>query len=386
MFKQYGSSSLSKKILFLFLFSTLLLNLNAKTFSKEASIKPTYTQKGSEKEWCPISGMNIKKYYKTSHTSKLQNGTSRQYSSLTSLVKDDEEYGIDKNSIKVVDVISEQLINANNAFYVLGSKVKGTNSQESKLAFLKEEDAKSFIKEYGGEITSFEIAFEKAKKSLKDDEKFFKSKKVKKIYPKGKKIFEKLCNDDIDPSMYLEINELKADIKNNNLCRKLDESKLQTLALYLWEVKKLGNLETIENRVQVKEDEKCPVCGMFVAKYPRWAAKLFYVHGDHEHDFSFDGVKDLMKFYFNPNKWGDYKVSVDMNNRVLVTDYYSQKGIDGKKAYYVIGSDVYGPMGHELIPFENLDDAKTFKKDHAGTKIVQFEDIKENQVYKLDEL
>lgn len=385
MLKENEILSLSKKILFAILLSFLSTNLNAKNFSKEATTEPVYTQEGTQKEWCPICGMSIKKFYKTSHTSKLQNGTPRQYCSIACLAKDDLEYGIDKNSIKVVDVTSEKLIDAKNAFYVLGSKVKGTMSQESKLAFLKENDAKSFIKKYGGEITNFNLAFEKAKKSLKKDEKFFKNIKIKRIYPKGKKIFDKLCKEDIDPTMYLEINELKADIQNNKLCKKLDESKLQSVALYLWEVKKLGSLETIEDRVQVREDEKCPVCGMFVAKYPRWAAKLYYTHGDHEHDFSFDGVKDLMKFYFDPKKWGDYKVTKDMENRILVTDYYSQKGIDGKKAYYVIGSDVYGPMGNELIPFENLDDAKIFKKDHLAKKIVQFDNIKEEEVYKLDE-
>ena len=385
MSKENEILSLSKKILFLILLSLLCTNLNARNFSKEATTKPIYTQEGTQKEWCPICGMSIKKYYKTSHTSQLQNGTPRQYCSIACLAKDDLEYGINKNSIKVVDVASEKLIDAKKAFYVLGSKVKGTMSQESKLAFFKEEDAKNFIKKYGGEIISFEVAFHKAKKSLKEDEKFFKNIKVKKIYPKGKKIFEKLCSEDIDPTMYLEINELKADIQNNKLCKNLDEAKLQSVALYLWEVKKLGSLETIENRVHVKDDEKCPVCGMFVAKYPRWAAKLYYTHDDHEHDFSFDGVKDLMKFYFNPKKWGDYKVTKDMENRILVTDYYSQKGIDGKKAYYVIGSDVYGPMGNELVPFENLDDAKIFKKDHLAKKIIQFDNIKEEEVYKLDE-
>lgn len=161
--------------------------------------------------------------------------------------------------------------------------------------------------------------------------------------------------------------------------------KLQAVALYLWEVKRFGDLGQVENKVQVEEKEKCPVCGMFVAKYPRWAAQIFYAHGDHEHKFSFDGVKDLMKFYFDPQKWGDYKVSIDMISKILVTDYYSQEGIDGMKAFYVIGSDVYGPMGNELIPFINLSDAKTFMEDHKGTKIIEFKDIIESEVYKLDE-
>ncbi|PLY08151.1 MAG: hypothetical protein C0625_02910 [Arcobacter sp.] len=375
----------AKKLLFLFLFTVLLTNLNAKDFSKEVTKEPTYTQKGEEKLWCPICGMSIKKHYKTSYIAKLKNGTNRQYCSIRCLTKDDEEYGIDKSLMKVIDVKSEKIIDAKKAFYVIGSKIKGTMSKVSKLAFEKNEDANEFIKKYGGKVYSFEEAFNKAKETLKEDSSFIKNKKIKKVYPKGKKIFEKLCNQDIDPTMYLEINELKADIKKNNLCKKLDESKLQAVALYLWDVKKLGVLDTIENRVQVKEDEKCPVCGMFVSKYPRWAAKIFYTHDDHKHDFSFDGVKDLMKFYFNPNKWGNYKINKQMPIEILVTDYYSQKGIDGKKAYYVVGSNVYGPMGNELIPFIKKKDALTFKKDHEGTKILHFDKILEEEVYKLDE-
>ena len=34
--------------------------------------------------------------------------------------------------------------------------------------------------------------------------------------------------------------------------------------------------------------------------------------------------------------------------------------IDGKKAFYVIRSDIYGPMGHEFIPFSSKEDAQTF--------------------------
>ena len=94
----------------------------------------------------------------------------------------------------------------------------------------------------------------------------------------------------------------------------------------------------------------------------------------------------MMKFYFQPLKWGKYETSVKKNiQKILVTDYYSQRGIDGKKAYYVLGSDVFGPMGHELIPFESLREAKTFKSDHRGKRILRFEEITLDEVEALDE-
>ncbi|NPA59362.1 MAG: hypothetical protein GXO30_02685, partial [Epsilonproteobacteria bacterium] len=181
-----------------------------------------------------------------------------------------------------------------------------------------------------------------------------------------------LCSKDIDLTNYLEINELKADIKFNKLCKPLKEKQLQALALYLWEVKRYGDLGEIEGVIEVTKDEKCPICGMFVYKYPKWAAQIFY--GDSH--LSFDGVKDMMKYYF------EHKKGI---SKILVTDYYSQKAIDAQDAYFVIGSDVYGPMGDELIPFKKLSDAKVFMLDHKAKEILFFKDITPDAVYKLDE-
>ena len=214
----------------------------------------------------------------------------------------------------------------------------------------------------------------------------FTQKKIKQIYPMGKKLFEHKCKQNIDFTHYLEINDLKADIKYNHLCKKLKPKYLQAVTLYLWDVKRFGDTKSNISEIIVNKNEKCPVCGMFTYKYPRWATQIFYKHNKHTHHHSFDGVKDLMKFYFNPSKWGNYIASTKQNiTKILVTDYYSQDAINGIKAFYVIGSDIYGPMGNELIPFKNIEDAKVFKKDHFGTKIIQFSDITSKDVYKLDD-
>lgn len=348
------------------------LNLNAQSFTKVASVEPVLTQKGDEKHWCPVCGMSIKMFYKTSHATTLKNSTPRQYCSMRCLASDMQEYGIDTKNISVVDAKTQKMIDANKAFYVVGSKIKGTMSKVSKLAFEKESDAKEFVKHYKGKIVDFKTALDMAVNSLKSDIAMINKKKEKKIYPMGKKIFEKMCKQDIDPTNYIEINELKADIKNKKLCHPLKEKQLQALSLYLWEVKRFGDLKSIEGKIEVSKDEKCPICGMFVYKYPRWVAQIYY--GDKH--YSFDGVKDLMKYYF------DNKADI---SKILVTDYYSQKAIDATTAFYVIGSDVYGPMGNELIPFKNKSDAKTFYMDHKGIKITSFKDITKEEVYKLDE-
>ena len=116
---------------------------------------------------------------------------------------------------------------------------------------------------------------------------------------------------------------------------------------------------------------RCSVCGMFVAKYPNWLARIHY--DDADQTKYFDGVKDMMVFYFDPEKYKS--PSRDAIKDIFVKDYYSLKSLPAKNAYYVIGSDVYGPMGHELIPFELKEAAESFLKDHHGKEILTFDDI-----------
>ena len=127
--------------------------------------------------------------------------------------------------------------------------------------------------------------------------------------------------------------------------------------------------------INVPEDAKCPVCGMFVSKFPKWAAQIQLEDG---HNHYFDGVKDMMKFYFNPTKYHAH--TNEQISQINVTDYYSLELTDGKKAYYVIGSNVYGPMGEELIPFKNKDEAQKFMTDHFGKSLVSFDEIKEEMI------
>jgi copper chaperone NosL len=367
----------------LFSLSLLLsLSLFADVYEKSAQTKPVLTQKGAQKEWCPVCGMKLESFYKTSHFATLENSKERQYCSIRCLAVDMQEYTIDLSSVRVVDAKSEKVIKADDAFYVLASDVAGTMTKVSKLAFEHKKDALEFIKQHGGKLVSFKEALSAAQDSLASDVAMVQMKKKKKVYPMGEKIYEKMCTHDIDPTNYLEINELKAALVEQKLCKPLAEKQLQALSLYLWEVKRFGDLKALGEVVTVEQDEKCPVCGMFVAKYPRWAAQIFYG----ETHFSFDGVKDLMKFYYEPTHWGKYEsFTQEKITKLLVTDYYSQKAIDGRNAFYVLGSDVYGPMGNELIPFASKNDAKTFLMDHKGAKILHFKEIRVEDVYKLDE-
>jgi nitrous oxide reductase accessory protein NosL len=129
-----------------------------------------------------------------------------------------------------------------------------------------------------------------------------------------------------------------------------------------------------------KPRDLCPVCGMVVSKYPPWIASVVYRDGHAHH---FDGAKDLFKYLFDLPRYAKGHRTQDIA-RIGVTEYYEVKRIDARTAWYVIGSDVLGPMGHELIPLASRADAEEFMRDHQGKRILRFDEVKRDLPGKLD--
>lgn len=128
------------------------------------------------------------------------------------------------------------------------------------------------------------------------------------------------------------------------------------------------------------DKDKCPVCGMFVAKYPDWVAAVAFKDNTLRY---FDGPKDLFKFLLDLKQYAPGKGQSDIDS-ISVTDYYAVRQTNGRTAFYVLGSDVHGPMGKELIPFAVEADAREFLKDHRGRKILRFNEITRVVIKELD--
>jgi len=128
------------------------------------------------------------------------------------------------------------------------------------------------------------------------------------------------------------------------------------------------------------ERDTCPVCGMFVARYPDWVATVVYKDGHAHH---FDGAKDLFKYLLDLPRWAPGHRAEDIT-AIGVTEYYGVTRIDARSAWYVIGSDTLGPMGHELVPLASEEDAREFLKDHKGSRILRFDDVTAGLLQDLD--
>jgi nitrous oxide reductase accessory protein NosL len=117
--------------------------------------------------------------------------------------------------------------------------------------------------------------------------------------------------------------------------------------------------------------DKCPVCGMFVAKYPDFAAQIRFSDGT---TAFFDGTKDLFTYYLELSHYAPGRKRTEVA-AIYVNDFYSLGPVNGLSAWYVAGSDVFGPMGKELIAFAREADAREFLKDHKGKSLHRFSEI-----------
>lgn len=339
------------------------------------------------KNYCPICGMYLPAFFKTNHALTLKSGQVYQYCDVHDMMEEMEFERLKGKhdqieKIETVDTKTLQFIDAKKAFYVVGSKITGTMTKISYYAFGEKADAEAFTKENDGEIMDFPMVYAMVKKEHNNDKALTLKKREMRMYPKGKELYESACKKEAMTNRDFEnIGALKIFIEKNEVCGKQPEMGMQAVSLYVWDIvwgnAKAAEAEAQKSAIAVPKDVKCPVCGMFVAKYPKWAAKM----SDSAHEHYFDGVKDMMKFYFDAKKYGHEAIK---SPKIEVTDYYTLEALDGTKAYYVVGSDILGPMGHELIPFKTKNMAESFLKDHKGTKVVEFKAIDTKLVMGLD--
>lgn len=210
-------------------------------FQSVESEQATLLQKGDEKPYCPNCGMNLVKFFKTSHAARLKNGEVRQYCSLHCLVDErmegylkDKENLIDQ--ILVVDTKSLELINAKEAIYVIGSDRPATMSRQSEYAFKNRADAQEFVKAYGGEMMDFAKAYALKKAEHEADKEMIRKKREVKLYPKAEKVYEESCDKQALSNLHVHtIAELKAHLIQSDVCKKVDEGLAQALAIYIWD-------------------------------------------------------------------------------------------------------------------------------------------------------
>ena len=59
----------------------------------------------------------------------------------------------------------------------------------------------------------------------------------------------------------------------------------------------------------------------------------------------------------------------------VATDFLTGDHIDAEDAFWIVGSDVVGPMGPMPVPLKNQASVEAFKKRHGGTQVFQLKEM-----------
>lgn len=111
-----------------------------------------------------------------------------------------------------------------------------------------------------------------------------------------------------------------------------------------------------------KKEPRCKNCGMRIDPTSQWRAELVTADGT---TTSFDSPRCALQ------AWRSGKSQA---TSLRVQDYYDRQMRDGNDVRFVIGGDVVGPMGPDLVPVD-LTRVPKFIQDHAGESALRLDEV-----------
>lgn len=112
-----------------------------------------------------------------------------------------------------------------------------------------------------------------------------------------------------------------------------------------------------------KDQERCRTCGMKIDRASPWRAELV------------DGAGHALAAFDTPRcaflAWRGGKVTA---SDVRVSEYYDRAVRSGADVRFVVGGDVLGPMGPDLVPVDPARASK-FIQDHGAERSLRVDEV-----------
>lgn len=125
---------------------------------------------------------------------------------------------------------------------------------------------------------------------------------------------------------------------------------------------------------------RCPVCGMYPARFPHWAAQTIFKDGAAHF---FDSPVDMLAFLQRMDRH-DKSYSPDDVAASYVNSRDGGQWIDVRRAFFVHGSRTVGPMrGADLPAFSSREAAEAFSLQQGG-RVLGFAEITPELVQSLN--
>ena len=140
-----------------------------------------------------------------------------------------------------------------------------------------------------------------------------------------------------------------------------------------------GVLPLDENgRMQISPEDRCPVCGMKVIRYPKFAGAIQLRNSA---TFYFCSTGCMIRSWMHPEIY--LGTTPTERKQPVVKEYFTGRQVDGRSIIFVFGSDVIGPMGPALVPVMDENYLKVFKKRHGGKSQFLLNDMNDDKWFEM---
>jgi copper chaperone NosL len=130
----------------------------------------------------------------------------------------------------------------------------------------------------------------------------------------------------------------------------------------------------------VPAEARCPICGMYPARYPRWAAQLIFKDGK---ALFFDSPLELFRFLLDMRHYHDAHGPDDVA-RAYVSDAGDGRWVSIVEAHFVEGSELLGPMHNPDLPaFAEREAAEAFVAERGG-RLLRVEQVTQDLLHALE--
>ncbi|WP_436925004.1 nitrous oxide reductase accessory protein NosL [Halosimplex amylolyticum] len=151
--------------------------------------------------------------------------------------------------------------------------------------------------------------------------------------------------------------------------------------------------------VTLTTDDSCDVCGMVIPNHPGPSAEIFYADNDpsgHDNPARFDSTWEAFQYNFDrlDRDWTveafyvtdyssvEYSVSESDGDLLISTHPEADAFVDAESVTFVVGSEVKGAMGRDLVGFSDEADAESFRDEYGGS-LAEFGDVSRETIAQL---
>lgn len=133
-----------------------------------------------------------------------------------------------------------------------------------------------------------------------------------------------------------------------------------------------------ENKMQISSQDRCPVCGMKVIRYPKFSSAIRLTNQD-TYYFCSNGC--MLKAWLHPEIF--LKSTRQAFSLAVVRDYFSGRQVDAQDVFWIAGSDVIGPMGPAMVALQGNHSVDAFLNRHGGRKVFQLHELTDDLWFSL---